>query len=768
MTVSDGHVFVVHGRIESVVHDYAIVPTDDRFSLREYWRPVVGKAPTDHIRPEGWPGDGFGRSRDGSSVWFLSVGDERSVGAEALSDRAVAALREMQSTAGHVSENRVRPLVAMPVLGISGGGLGERRGDVVRRQLETMQAAARELDVDIAVVTPDASVHAAAQYLRRQSSSWPLDATAYELARNLGQQAKEGQLALFLGAGVSIPAGLPTWGQLLERLGHGYETATHEKFKELSPLDQAQLTAQRSTSLGQDVASIVGEHVRPALSHALLASLGCREVVTTNYDRLYEAAVDSQHEVSDLATILPWQVPEAARPWILKLHGDYTKPESIVLTRDHFVGYERETKPAGALLQSLLMTRHLLFVGASLNDDNVVRLLYEVDRFRRAHELAGTVGTLLDVDRDDVRRELWEQQLDWVSLPGGEIQDRARQLEVFLDAVAAHASRDSSWLLDERFSGLLPDEQRELADRSRGLHRDLAAAGGAWQPLVEDLSSYGAAGSHSGWGSTPPKRARTARVRVADVWDDVLQQWISGRRDLDPPLDEWMRSYQGTGAGAVDLDHYPDPYIGDLRGLRSEPRLVFLGLNPGVGYDELQGDNGIWTRRIAEVGYSRCFERSPEDDRENWVQLHGKRSRYWINIIRFTRLWLGDDGAGMPDILNLELYPWHSAKITGSMKPPARLLQEFVWDPIEEVPVGEVFAFGRYWLDVCRDLELEEVVYFGPGADPVPGSDMHHWRLGLFRLPSGQLVVTSSQEGFAGPPNEERTAIMREVLERYR
>jgi hypothetical protein len=144
------------------------------------------------------------------------------------------------------------------------------------------------------------------------------------------------------------------------------------------------------------------------------------------------------------------------------------------------------------LLQSLLMTRHVLFVGASLADDNVVRLAYEVDRFRQDHGLTGRVGTLLDVDDDQVRRELWRGQLTWLSMAGRSIEERSRTLEIFLDAVAAHASNDASWLLDERFRGLLRLDEN-LVQGARDLYRRAAAAGPEWQGLADALLAFGAA-----------------------------------------------------------------------------------------------------------------------------------------------------------------------------------------------------------------------------------------------------------------------------------
>jgi len=41
-----GHLFVVHGRIEGVLHDVAIVPTASDFHVRGYWKPILGEDTT--------------------------------------------------------------------------------------------------------------------------------------------------------------------------------------------------------------------------------------------------------------------------------------------------------------------------------------------------------------------------------------------------------------------------------------------------------------------------------------------------------------------------------------------------------------------------------------------------------------------------------------------------------------------------------------------------------------------------------------------------
>ena len=113
-------------------------------------------------------------------------------------------------------KGRLLPLVAVPVLGIGLGGLAGRQGEVVVALLETLEHAVQEHEIDVVVVTPDRSVYAAVQHKRK---SLRPDEASDRGQRRLGDLAARGQLALMIGAGASIPAGLPSWEELIDQLG---------------------------------------------------------------------------------------------------------------------------------------------------------------------------------------------------------------------------------------------------------------------------------------------------------------------------------------------------------------------------------------------------------------------------------------------------------------------------------------------------------------------------------------------------------------------
>ena len=98
------------------------------------------------------------------------------------------------------------------------------------------------------------------------------------------------------------------------------------------------------------------------------------------------------------------------------------------------------------------------------------------------------------------------------------------------------------------------------------------------------------------------------------------------------------------------------------------------------------------------------------------------------------------------------------------MDPPPDILDRYVWQPVAEVAVREVFAFGAPWLDICTGLGWPLLERFGPQHEQVPGIDASWWNLAVFGMPSGQRVIVSWQPGYAGPPGMTRIEPLRRLL----
>src|SRR5205814_2080317 len=101
------------------------------------------------------------------------------------------------------------------------------------------------------------------------------------------------------------------------------------------------------------------------------------------------------------------RLPRAYR-WLLKMHGCVTRPDEIVLTREDYLRYDMRRQALAGIVQALLITHQMLFIGFSLTDDNFHRI---VDAVRRAVHTRDTLGTALMLQRDPLLEDLWARDV---------------------------------------------------------------------------------------------------------------------------------------------------------------------------------------------------------------------------------------------------------------------------------------------------------------------------------------------------------------------
>jgi hypothetical protein len=505
-----GHVFVVGADLTRLVCDDVLVPTDQSLRVSPGWRPLIPDDVITEISDDGacvglsWsddervvevPGDGARR------VWLVDTVDDDDRGLEWLLEGARAALAAVaRRTVTEPVHGRARRLVGLPALGTGWGGAAGRRGALLQQLLPVLREAAEEHDFDVALVLPSASDLAAAQRVRRgEDGGWDLPDHLQEVARQLGEQARRGHLAVFVGAGVSAAAGLPTWEQLLAELAarSGLDDDLREGLARLPPQDSAALMARE---LGREqVETFVKERFGPAsyaLAHALVADLPVQEFVTTNYDPLVElAAADMGRDLK----VLPFDEAKPGAPWLLKLHGDSAHPESVVLTREEYLQFGDSRAALAGVLHSLLLTRHVLFVGTSMLDDDLIRIAHQV---RSALQVQGSepgrrTGTVLALREDAARARLWERDVQTVAMAprDGSPAEAARRLEVLLDLIGCLSTPPTGYLLDPAYRGLLDEEERALSDALTRMADALPAdaRSAAAQEVAELLRRLGSA-----------------------------------------------------------------------------------------------------------------------------------------------------------------------------------------------------------------------------------------------------------------------------------
>ncbi|OGQ24428.1 MAG: hypothetical protein A2138_05095 [Deltaproteobacteria bacterium RBG_16_71_12] len=390
------------------------------------------------------------------------------------------AVRELRRLGRKPKHGRARHLLALPLLGTGGGGGELLSGEVVRLLLPVLQdeaarVAAEGTPVDVVLVLKEGPAHAAAQTERLLDEDAAFGALPKALraqADALAERARRGELVLFLGAGVSRPAGLPSWDELLRLLARErMPGAVLDDLQRLSELDRAALVQRRlqpGETMGGAVAALLKSLARRhSLGHALLANLPVDEVVTTNYDDLFEHA---SLDVERPCKVIPGQPVARGERFILKMHGCVSRPHSIVLTREDYLKFQENRTALAGIVQALLLTRHMLFVGFGFSDDDFHRIAHAVRGALRGDQgpaRRAPFGTNLVVGDKSLVRELWADDLDWVALleHANDAAEQARLAEVFLDRLAARSVSATAHLGDSRYEAVLTPGERALRDR---------------------------------------------------------------------------------------------------------------------------------------------------------------------------------------------------------------------------------------------------------------------------------------------------------------
>ena len=190
----------------------------------------------------------------------------------------------------------------------------------------------------------------------------------------------EGEAAVFIGAGLSAPAGFVSWKELLREIADELELDI-DKETDLIALAQYHVNyAGGRGKINQKLMDEFTKDAEPTANHHLLATLPLATVWTTNYDRLLEDAFEAAHKRVDRKVVpqdLARTVPKRDVV-VYKMHGDITRPDEAVLTKDDYERYNDRRQLFSIQLQGDLVSKTFLFLGFSFTDPNIGYILGRV------------------------------------------------------------------------------------------------------------------------------------------------------------------------------------------------------------------------------------------------------------------------------------------------------------------------------------------------------------------------------------------------------
>lgn len=190
-----------------------------------------------------------------------------------------------------------------------------------------------------------------------------------ESRRIIRQAQRDDQLVLFVGAGVSINSGMPSWRKAIG------EIQKHLKIN--GNLDYLAIPQYYYNLRGKnDYNSLMrkvfkyGERLSTNELHKLIMRFNSTSIITTNYDNLLEQAAEENGEIVQVISCdsdLPYR---SAGKELIKMHGDF-EHDNFVLKEDDYSHYSSNFKLIENYIKSIIGSKVVLFIGYSFSDPDL-------------------------------------------------------------------------------------------------------------------------------------------------------------------------------------------------------------------------------------------------------------------------------------------------------------------------------------------------------------------------------------------------------------
>ena len=197
--------------------------------------------------------------------------------------------------------------------------------------------------------------------------------TKQEFIETYVKAIREGDAAVFAGAGLSRPSGLVDWKGFLRPLAEkiGLDINKEQDYLSVAQFYRDQRCNQ--TNVSQEIMNAFLKNVEVNENIKILARLPIKTYWTTNYDELLENGIKDANRNPDVKTKSEHlSLVESGRDAVVyKMHGDVKDASNAVLTKSDYELYEKNRPFFRTVLQSDLVSKKFLFIGFSFTDPNI-------------------------------------------------------------------------------------------------------------------------------------------------------------------------------------------------------------------------------------------------------------------------------------------------------------------------------------------------------------------------------------------------------------
>ena len=204
--------------------------------------------------------------------------------------------------------------------------------------------------------------------------------TKNELIRNYTKAIREGNAALFGGAGLSRPSGYVDWKGLLKPLAADINLDVEKEHDLLSVAQYYRNKRGTRTSINQVIMDAFSKDVATNENVRIVTRLPIFTYWTTNYDEEIENGIKAANRNPDVKSESD-QLSTMKRDRdaiVYKMHGDVNRPAKAVLTKEDYELYEYSRPLFRTALKGDLVSKVFLFIGFSFEDPNLDYILAQI------------------------------------------------------------------------------------------------------------------------------------------------------------------------------------------------------------------------------------------------------------------------------------------------------------------------------------------------------------------------------------------------------
>ncbi|MFM0477522.1 SIR2 family protein [Paraburkholderia strydomiana] len=190
----------------------------------------------------------------------------------------------------------------------------------------------------------------------------------------------------FIGAGISVDGGFPTWANHLRQQGRtaGIPTERVEEWLAQGQYEEviAHIEQQHGREVfAQEIRDVFGKRGSIQDIALLVSELFTDTLITTNYDRLLEQVFDTGgvSGVQVINGVTAMDLPDPEKVTIIKIHGDFKDPAHCILGKAQYDAAYGEARLDLHLAVPKILARYyrnnnLLFIGCSLGNDRTLQV----------------------------------------------------------------------------------------------------------------------------------------------------------------------------------------------------------------------------------------------------------------------------------------------------------------------------------------------------------------------------------------------------------